>query len=585
MKRSIPISRGFPTDISALSATCLLLTCCGSPVQGAGVECGVRQLTHLGYIAHGYDAVEGDWPWHAGIFMNVPSGPQRYICGGSIISENFVITAAHCTVPNRNILAADDVSVRLGLHNRTGPSEHSKMYDVVEIIRHEAFNMDNLRNDVALLRMADDIEYSDYIQPVCLWPVEKKSLNSILNSRGYVVGWGLGDTKNLAELLQEAKLAAVEYETCLKSHPTHFQKLLSDDKSSYCAGNQNQTNVCSGDSGGGMYYNIGSSWYIRGLVSTGVRPVDDSAACNPKEYVIFSDIPYYLGWITKHQENVKKRNLLNLGSCGLDTYNASYPEQDKSLFLQYPWVAMLEFKVRGSTSNLTMCNGALIHPRFVVTVGHCVDDSASKYKLTSVRLGEYNFKTNPDKEKDAKGVEQSTFIQVIDIEKVIQHPMFNQPRYDNNIALLKLKTPADTGRPNVRPVCLPTLEDFNEVYTIAGWKRVGKQNHIIRRDIVALEDYGTCQSIYSKMKIKLSGEGSHICGTYHHKEQMDCFHYMAGAPLQYVKNADRKNQYFLKGVFAYGFPGCQLNYTDVFMSVNKYASWIKMVVEQEEGPL
>lgn len=182
-------------------------------------------------------------------------------------------------------------------------------------------------------------------------------------------------------------------------------------------------------------------------------------------------------------------------------------------------------------------------------------------------------------------MEQSTFIQVIDIEKVIQHPMFNQPRYDNNIALLKLKTPADTGRPNVRPVCLPTLEDFNEMYTIAGWKRVGKQNHIIQRDVVALEDYGTCQSIYSKMKIKLSGEGSHICGTYHHKEQMDCFHYMAGAPLQYVKNADRKNQYFLKGVFAYGFPGCQLNYTDVFMSVNKYASWIKMVVEEEEGPL
>lgn len=273
------------------------------------------------------------------------------------------------------------VSVHLGLHNRTGPSEHSKMYDVVEIIRHEAFNMNNLRNDVALLRMADDIEYSDYIQPVCLWPVEKKSLNSILNSRGYVVGWGRGDTRNYAELLQEATLAAVEYETCLKSHPTHFQKLLSDDKSSYCAGNQNQTNVCSGDSGGGMYYNIGSTWYIRGLVSTGVLPVGDSAACNAKEYVIFSDIPYYLGWITKHQENVKKRNLLNLGSCGLDTYNASYTEQDKSRFLQYPWVAMLEFKVRGSTSNLTMCNGALIHPRFVVTVGHCVDDSASKYKL------------------------------------------------------------------------------------------------------------------------------------------------------------------------------------------------------------
>uniref|UniRef100_A0A1Q3FQ98 Putative trypsin-like serine protease n=1 Tax=Culex tarsalis TaxID=7177 RepID=A0A1Q3FQ98_CULTA len=580
MKLVIPISRGFPSVISALCLACLLLICCGFLIR-VEANCGQRMLTHLGYIANGYAALEGDWPWHAGVFMNMPYGPQKYICGGTVINENFVITAAHCTVPNRNILAADDVVVRLGLHNRTGPSEHSKIYDVVEIIRHEAFNMDNLRNDVALLRMADDIKYSDYIQPICLWPVSIGSLNSILKSRGYVVGWGLGDTHKMAEILQEATLAAVEYETCLKSHPTHFQKLLSDEKSSYCAGNQNQTNVCSGDSGGGMYYNINGSWYIRGLVSAGVRPVDNSA-CNPKEYVIFSDIPYYLEWITNHQENVKKRNLLNLGSCGLDTHNSSYPELDKPIFLQYPWVAMLEYKIKGTTSNLTMCNGALIHPRFVVTVGHCVDDSPSKYKLTSVRLGEYNSKTNPDKGTDANSVEQSTFIQIIDVEKVIQHPMFNEPRYDNNIALLKLKTPADTGRPNVQPICLPTLEDFNEVYTIAGWKRVGKQSHIIRRDVVALENYDTCRSIYGKMKISLSKQSSHICGTYYLKDQMDCFHYMAGAPLQYVKNSDRKNQYFLKGVFAYGFPGCQLNFTDVFMSVNKYSSWIKLVV-QEEG--
>lgn len=583
MKRTIPISRGLPA-ISVLNVLIGLLMVCSFEVSAEEATCGQRQLTHLGYIANGYAAIEGDWPWHAGLFMNVANRLPEYICGGTIISENFVITAAHCTVPNRILLAANDLVVKLGLHNRTGPSEHTRMYDVVEIIRHEAFNKDNLRNDVALLRMADDIVFSDYIQPVCLWPVSMNDLSSILKDRGYVVGWGKGHTNKIAEILQEATVAAVDYETCLKSNPKHFHKHLSWDKSSYCAGNQNQTNVCDGDSGGGMFYNIGSSWYIRGLVSTGVRPVGDSA-CNPKEYVIFSDIPYYLEWISKHQENVKKRNLLNLGSCGLDIHNITFPEQDKPLYLQYPWLAMLEFKLKGSTSNLTMCNGVLIHPRFVLTIGHCVDEGVSKYKLTSVRLGEFNLKTNPDKEKNVKGVEEQTFIQIIDIEKVIRHPRLNQPRYDNNIALLKLKTPADVGRSNVKPICLPTLEDFNEEYTITGWKRVGKQYHIVRRDIVTLEDHDTCQGIYSKMRIELSREGNHVCGSFHQKDKMNCFHYMAGAPLQYVKNAYRKNQYFLKGVFAYGFPGCQLNYTDVFTNVNKYSAWIKYEIEKEGFPV
>lgn len=58
----------------------------------------MRKLTHMGYIAHGYEAVEGMWPWHAGIFMNVRNGPQQYICGGSIISEYFVITGRCCLI-------------------------------------------------------------------------------------------------------------------------------------------------------------------------------------------------------------------------------------------------------------------------------------------------------------------------------------------------------------------------------------------------------------------------------------------------------------------------------------------------------
>ncbi|KXJ72773.1 hypothetical protein RP20_CCG017259 [Aedes albopictus] len=541
-----------------------------------GVSCGQRQLTYLGLITSGYAANEADWPWHAAIFKRVAK-KEIYICGGTIISENFILTAAHCTSVFRALIAPDDFVIKLGLHNKSHPYDHTTNYNIVEVIRHVNFNTNNMNHDIALLRTEEDIVYSDYIQPICLWPQERSGLNQVLSTSGYVVGWGLGDESKPMDILQEATLSVVNHATCLKSKPHHFQKLLSD--SNYCAGNRNKTNVCDGDSGGGMFFKLDNSWYIRGLVSTGARS-EFSSHCDPEQYVVFTDIPYYLKWIHGHQQIAKKRNLLDLGNCGLDEHSSSTDEMDKPVFLQYPWMAILEFKGDLSTTVHAFCNGALIHPKFVLTVGHCVDSSLKKYQLKSVRLGEYNQKTNPDVGKRSNGKEVTTNIQSIDVEKVIKHPDFNRPQYDNNIALLKLKFPADTDRPNVKPICIPTLEDHNEQYIVSGWKRVGREAHILTRDSVLVEDPDTCKAIYKKFKVNTSE--NHICGTYYQEEIQQCFHFMSGAPMQYVKRVDRKNRYFLKGLFSFGFPGCKLNYTDVFTSVNKYTGWISNVVDQEK---
>ncbi|XP_062550573.1 polyserase-2 [Armigeres subalbatus] len=543
-----------------------------------GVSCGQRQLTHLGLIVSGDAAHEGDWPWHAAIFIR-NSKKQTYICGGTIISENFILTAAHCTSQFRSLFAPERLLVKLGLHNKSAPYDHTKSHEIVEIIRHVNYNTENMKNDIALLRTEEDIIYSDYIQPICLWPQKKSDLNEVISSSGYVVGWGLGDDSKPMDILQEATLSVVDHATCLKSKPQHFDKLLSEDNSNYCAGNRNKTNVCDGDSGGGMFFRFDNAWYIRGLVSTGARS-ESSNHCDPQQFVVFTDIPYYLKWIYDHQATAKKRNLLDLGDCGLDEHDITTYELDKPVFLQYPWTAMLEFKGDLSMTVQTFCNGALIHPLFVVTVGHCVDSSLKKYKLKSVRLGEYNQKTNPDVGKRLKGNEVVTSIQSIDVQKVFKHPAFNKPRYDNNIAILKLMFPADISRANVKPICIPTSEDHSEEYIVSGWKRVGKDAHVLTRDKVLLEDPDTCKAVYGKFKIQTTG--NHICGTYYQEEIRNCFHFMSGAPMQYVKRVDRKSRYFMKGIFSFGFPGCKHNYTDVFTSINRYTEWISRIVDQEK---
>ncbi|XP_055609715.1 chymotrypsin-like protease CTRL-1 [Uranotaenia lowii] len=371
--------RGFPKSIFLYLLVIQAVCCCF--VYSEKVECGQRERSLLGLITQGTNTREGDWPWHGAIYRRKFSVfSEAYICGGTVISEYFILTAAHCTIPT--FLEADMFYVKLGLHNRSSPSENTRVHEVVEVIRHSDFDERTHHNDIALLRLENDIEYSDYIQPICLWPVQRAEDDEVISSSGTVVGWGTGDfsKKTGMEILQYATLSVIDYATCLASNEKHFKKYLSKDKSQFCAGNKNMTNVCDGDSGGGIYFRLGSSWYIRGLVSNGVKSDEDNR-CDPSQYAIFSNIPFYLKWISNHQEKAKQRNLLNLGNCGLDSHNMTVKESEKPLFLQYPWTAMLEFQVLGTPYVKTMCNGALIHQRYVLTVGHCVGETSMQLKL------------------------------------------------------------------------------------------------------------------------------------------------------------------------------------------------------------
>ncbi|XP_062550574.1 serine protease 40-like [Armigeres subalbatus] len=538
-------------------------------------ECGRRTYTQLPLIYGGKTSSPGEWPWHAAIYhLGTIRSTSSYQCGGTLISSEFVLTAAHCTFRNGIPLPANHFIVKLGSYNLNTEEDHRSEYGVGLVERHFKYNPWAHQYDVALLQMENKVEFSNFIQPVCL-PADA---NAHQFSHGNVVGWGFGDRNQMETVLQKANLHVVDYATCLRSNAILFSVLLSKDYSNFCAGNDNMTNVCDGDSGGGLFsFNkIDGAWYIRGVTNAGVR-VDPALnmRCNPRQFTVFSNVTYYMNWIRSVQ-NRREANLLDLKDCGEDDHDPSVPESDKPMFQQYPWMALLEHGNSNSTKIETVCSGVLIHSQFVLTTGHCTCATCNGIKPKAVRIGDYDLLKNPETDLDGIEVEAES----IPILKIIHHPEMDLSVYRHNIAVIKLAREPNFRLPQpIKPICLPTTRSFSGNNYVVGWRRAGKSN-VLERESVILEHIKQCNNIYSAIKVNLDPEESIICVD-NKINNKNCISYKAGSALLYQAQLDGNNRYYLKGLHVLGLPRCGPKSKDVFIDVSHYLEWIKQTVDLE----
>lgn len=116
---------------------------------------------------------------------------------------------------------------------------------VHKIIVHSEFNPDNLSDDIAIIRLSTEANLNDYVQPICLWDVNKKGISEVTNKFGTVIGWGATEANTLSVVLRQAIMPIVSLTTCLNSNREFFGTFLSD--KNFCAGFRNGTSVCNGD--------------------------------------------------------------------------------------------------------------------------------------------------------------------------------------------------------------------------------------------------------------------------------------------------------------------------------------------------
>jgi secreted trypsin-like serine protease len=230
-------------------------------------------------VVNGQEATPHSYPWQVALFID-----NSYFCGGSLISDEWVLTAAHCTT------GSSSIEVVLGAHDLTvnEPTQVTIVSTGSDIITHADYGSVFLKNDVGLVHLSTPVTFTSAIQPVCLPGRSTPDLGAgvMLTASG----WGVTSDSAFAtvsDTLNEVTNPSISNSECTDTYGATITSATIC--TSTADGNKG---TCSGDSGGPLNYVSGGQTFNRAVTS-----FVSSSGCMSGLPDGFTRTTHYLDWI------------------------------------------------------------------------------------------------------------------------------------------------------------------------------------------------------------------------------------------------------------------------------------------------
>lgn len=254
------------------------------PILGSLAEGQTNQETGDPKIIGPGEAPAGAYPWMAALLVD-----GRSFCGGSLIDQYHILTAAHCTDGATRITAV------LGTNNLKQPAVGRLVFNVTRegIFQHPKYNPSTVSHDISIIRLPERVEFNDNIRPICL-PTRFFGSSTFQGQLTRVMGWGKPSDKavSVSPVLKNVTIAVMSNRQCR----AFFRSAVTGNQ--ICTATKTTVSPCRGDSGGPLIIREqspdGNPFYMQvGIVSFG------STTCERGYPVAFTRVTAFLDYISQ----------------------------------------------------------------------------------------------------------------------------------------------------------------------------------------------------------------------------------------------------------------------------------------------
>lgn len=260
--------------------------------------CGESTLTFQRLrIFGGTESPRGLWPWQVVLTIK-----GVFHCGGSLVAEDWVVTAAHCVLQRLTKERLTGLRVHLGVYDISSTLEDPSIQriDSLDIVPHPDFNWETFDSDLALIQLRWKANITDNVRPVCL-PNKQQRRKVVPGSMGVMLGWGFTETDSPSTKLRQVNMPVVRHSSCQKAYKKDSWPVTAN---MICAGYVRRAkDTCKQDSGGGFLFpfskNAKKKWFLGGIISWG------NPQCGiPGKYSVLTDInSRFTRWIKNYIYN------------------------------------------------------------------------------------------------------------------------------------------------------------------------------------------------------------------------------------------------------------------------------------------